>query len=74
MLRHAARLDPTTVAMTGGLAVAGIVAAALALVHDLDATVMVLLWNFGTAAASVALGGLLGRGLFAWAPPRSADG
>ena len=50
MLRHAARLHPTTVAMMGGLASAGIAATALSLFHELDASVMVLLWNLGTAA------------------------
>lgn len=61
MLRHAARLYPTTVAMMGGLASAGIAATALSLFHELDASVMVLLWNFGAAALIVALGGTFGR-------------
>ena len=61
MLRGAARLYPTTVGMMGGLAVAGIAATAMSLLHELDATVMVLLWNLGAAALIVALGGTLGR-------------
>jgi hypothetical protein len=61
MLRDAARLYPTTVGMMGGLAVAGIAATALSLLHELDATVMVLLWNLGAAALVVVLGGALGR-------------
>src|SRR5919106_1690438 len=65
MLRHAARLYPTTVAMMGGLASAGIAATALSLVHELDASVMVLLWNLGAAALIVSLGGIFGRRLFA---------
>jgi hypothetical protein len=65
MLRHAARLYPTTVAMIGGLASAGIAATALSLFHELDASVMVLLWNLGAAALIVALGGIFGRRLFA---------
>ena len=64
MLRHAARLYPTTVAMRGGLASAGIAATALSLFHELDASVMVLLWNLGAAALIVALGGIFGRRLF----------
>jgi hypothetical protein len=61
MLRDVARLYPTTLGMMGGLAVAGIVATALSLIHQLDATVMVLLWNLGAAALIVVLGGAFGR-------------
>jgi hypothetical protein len=61
MLRGAARLYPTMVGMMGGLAVAGIAATAMSLLHELDATVMVLLWNLGAAALIVTLGGALGR-------------
>jgi hypothetical protein len=32
-----------------------------ALFHDLDATVMILVWNLGTAALITALGALFGR-------------
>ena len=64
MLRHAARLYPTTVGKMGGLASAGIAATALSLFHELDASVMVLLWNLGVAALIVALGGTFGRSLF----------
>jgi len=60
MLRHAAWLRPTAVTVTGGLAVAAMTATALSLFHDLDATVMVLVWNFGVAAVIVGLGWLLG--------------
>jgi hypothetical protein len=74
MLRHAARLYPTTVAMMGGLASAGIAATALSLFHELDASVMVLLWNLGTAALMVGLGGIFGRRLFASISPAGIDG
>jgi hypothetical protein len=70
MLRHAAPLRPTVVAMSGGLAVAGITATALSVFHDIDATIMVLLWNFGTAALIVLVGGAFGRRLFAWGARR----
>ena len=73
MLRHAARLYPTTVAMMGGLASAGIASTALSLFHELDASVMVLLWNLGTAALMVGLGGIFGRGLFASILPAGID-
>jgi len=73
MLRHAARLYPTTVAMMGGLASAGIAATALSLFHELDASMMVLLWNLGAAALIVALGGIFGRRLFASTLPPGID-
>jgi len=31
---------------------------------------MVLIWNLGTAALLVALGGLYGRRMFSWVAPR----
>ena len=74
MLRHTARLYPTTVAMMGGLASAGIAATALSLFHELDASVMVLLWNLGTAVLIVALGGIFGPGLFVSTSPPGIDG
>ncbi len=61
MLRHAEQLHPTMVGMMGGLAIAGMAATALSLLHPLDATIMVLLWNLGTAALIVVLGGVFGR-------------
>ena len=60
MLRHAAWLRPTAVSVTGGLAVAAMSATALSLFHDLDATVMVLVWNFGVAAVIFGMSWLLG--------------
>lgn len=60
MLRHAAWLRPTAVTLTGGLAVAAMTATALSLFHDLDATIMVLMWNLGVAAMIVGIGYVLG--------------
>ena len=65
MLRHTARLHPNTVAMMGGLASAGIAATASALFHELDASVMVLLWTLETTLLIVTLAGVSGRRLFA---------
>jgi hypothetical protein len=73
MLRHAARLHPTMVGVMGGLATAGIAATALSLFHEIDATVMVLIWNLGAAALIVALGGILGRRIFRWTSSRRLD-
>jgi hypothetical protein len=70
MLRYAALLEPPTVAMMAGLAVAAIAATALSLLHDLDATVMILIWNLGTAALLVGLGAVFGRRMLSWVAPR----
>jgi hypothetical protein len=66
MLRHAARLAPTAIAMMGSLAVAAMTAVALSLFHSIDATVMILMWNFGVAALFIVISGLGGRQLFGW--------
>lgn len=70
MLRYAASLRPTKVSMMGGLAVAAMTSFALSLVHDLDATVMILVWNLGSAALIAGLGGLFGRSMFTWIASR----
>ncbi len=72
MLRHAAPLHPMPVALTGSLAVAGMTASALSLFHTFDASVMILMWNLGSAALLIALGVLLGRKMFAWLPQHPA--
>ncbi len=61
MLHRTAWLDPSPVALMGGLAVAGVAATAMSILHQLDATVLVLLWNLGAAAVIVVLGGSLGH-------------
>jgi len=67
-----APLRPMLVALTGSLAVAAITASALSLFHEFDATVMILMWNLGSAALLVGLGTLLGRKMFAWRPQHSS--
>jgi hypothetical protein len=64
MLRYAALVRSGPVAMLGGLAVAAITSTGLELFHDLDATIMILVWNLGTAALIIALGYLFGPRLF----------
>jgi hypothetical protein len=49
MLRHAAAIRPTEVCASAGLAVAAMTSFALGLLHDLDATIMILVWNLGAA-------------------------
>lgn len=70
MLRYAAPLRPTAVALTGSLSVAAITATALSLFHAIDATVMILMWNLGTAVLFVGLAGAFGRSMFRWVAPR----
>jgi hypothetical protein len=66
MLRYAALLRPLEVSVMGGLAVAALTAFALSLFHDLDATVMILIWNLGVAVLIAALGGFFGRSMLTW--------
>lgn len=63
MVGHTGPLRPTPVVVCGALSVAGITATALSLFHNLDATVLILVWNFGTAALFLALGGAFRRRL-----------
>ena len=73
MLRYAAPLRPTAVILTGSLAVAAITATALSLFHTVDATLMILMWDLGTAALFVALAGVFGRRMFRWVAPRTLE-
>jgi hypothetical protein len=61
MMRQVGPWRPTPVTLSGALAVAALTATALSLFHQLDATVLVLLWNLGTAALFMAFGGILCR-------------
>jgi hypothetical protein len=71
MLRYAAPLRPTVTTLMGSLAVAAITATALSLFHVIDATMMILMWNLGTAVLLIGLGGLFGRRMFRWVAPRT---
>ncbi|MFM0176635.1 DUF1109 domain-containing protein [Paraburkholderia sediminicola] len=70
MLRHVARLSPGPVTMAGSLAVAAITAVALSILHPLDATAMVLLWNLGVAGLYLSLSGWYGQRLLGWVAQR----
>lgn len=61
MLNYAAALRSAPVALMAALAVAAMTATALSLFHALEASVMVLMWNLGTAILFIALAGLLTR-------------
>lgn len=69
MLRFAARLRPIAAIWMGGLAVGALTASALSLFHPIDATIMVLMWNLGSAALIVGLGRVFGRRMLYWAAP-----
>jgi hypothetical protein len=70
MLRYAAPLRPTAVTIMGSLAVAAITATALSVFHTMDATVMILMWNIGTAIIFAGLAAAFGRTMFRWVAPR----
>lgn len=70
MLRHAALLRPLQVALMGSLAVSALTAAALTTFHVLDASAMILIWNFGTTIAFVGAGWLSNRRIFNLVAPR----
>jgi hypothetical protein len=72
MLRYAALLRPLEVSVMGGLAVAAVTAFALSLFHNLDATVMILIWNLGSAVLIAALGSLFGQSMLTWMASRFA--
>lgn len=70
MLRHVARLAPGPVMMVGSLAVAAMTAVALSILHPLDATAMILLWNLGVAGVYLLLSGWYGQRLLGWVAQR----
>lgn len=70
MLRYAAPLRPTAVTFMGSLSVAAITATALSLFHAGDATLMIIMFNIGTATAFVGLGSLFGRRMLEWIASR----
>lgn len=65
MARRGAALNPSMTAALAALAAASLAAAGMALYHPIDASVAVLIWQFGTVALLSALAGMMGRRLFA---------
>jgi hypothetical protein len=61
MLKYAVFVRPMAVALIGGLAISALTAAALSLFHVLDASILVVMWNLGTAVLIVGLSSLLTR-------------
>ncbi|MBI3435879.1 MAG: DUF1109 domain-containing protein [Proteobacteria bacterium] len=66
MLRRGAPLTPHLTMALGGLAAAAIGNFGLRLFHPQDASLMVLVWQFGTVAALSVLAGSIGRQVFSW--------
>jgi hypothetical protein len=63
MLRHARFVRATVTASVAAIAV-GLTVSALRMFHELDATVMVLIWNVGAAVAITLIATLFGRRMF----------
>ena len=55
-----------------GLAVAALTSTAMSLLHPLDATLMVLIWNIGASVAIVLVEAALGGRAMAWFGSRLA--
>lgn len=63
MIRRVGPFRPISSTLYGALAIAAITATALSLLHSLDATVLILVWNLGVAVLFMGLGGPLGAKL-----------
>ncbi len=72
LLRHAVRLRPRPVILMAALGVAALTSVAMSLLHQLDATLMVLIWNLGASLVIVAVEGAFGRRAMAWFGERLA--
>lgn len=70
MIRRGAPIVPRMTIALGALAAAAVGNFGLRLFHTQDASLMVLLWQFGTVVLLASLGGLLGKRLFSWAHVR----
>ena len=61
VLRHARLLAPLPVALSGASSVAALVALALTLFHAIDASMMILAFNFGTLLLAMGVAAVLAR-------------
>jgi len=66
MLRRGAPLTPHLMTALGGLAAAGLGNFGLRLFHEQDASLTVLVWQFGTVFMLSALAGWAGHYLLNW--------
>lgn len=54
----------------GRVAIAAMTSFPLSLIHDLDATIMILMWNLGAAALIAGLASAFGRPTLSWVATR----
>jgi len=73
MIRQGAPIAPVATTALAALAAGALGATALRLFHAQDASVMVLVWQFGSVALLAGLGALTGRQLLRWPAPRIAS-
>ncbi len=66
MIRRAAPIAPIATTALATLAAAALAAAALRLFHEQDASLMILVWQFGSVAVMAGLGALFGQYLLRW--------
>jgi hypothetical protein len=72
MIRRGAPIAPLTTTALATLAAAALGATALRLFHAQDASVMVVVWQFGSVAVLAGLGALTGRRVLPWPEPQIA--
>jgi hypothetical protein len=70
MLRYIGLVRSAAAAIAASLAVAAVASTALSLLHDLEASALVLMWNLGTAALLVGLAGTWWEKMFFWVAPK----
>jgi hypothetical protein len=70
MLRRSGSFGRALPTLAGSLAVAAMAGVAMNLLHALDASAMILLWNFGTGAVIVLGSTLFGGAMLRAPPPR----
>lgn len=63
LLRHSGQLRPAPPLLAGALAVGAFTAAALSLLHEFDASLMILAWNLGAALLVLGIDAAVGRRL-----------
>jgi hypothetical protein len=69
MIRQGAPIAPISTTALAALAAGALGATALRLFHAQDASVMVLVWQFGSVAMLAGLGALTGRHILRWSEP-----
>ena len=71
MIRRGAPIAPISTTALAALAAAALSAAALRLFHTEDASIMVLVWQFGSVALLTGFGALAGRRMLRWPEMRA---